>query len=76
MGMRKRGLFLREGGLSWKFNTQILMAEHVEGFYTDASGQGQQLGVPPGTTAAAGGEGREKTVSSIYRIQFVPVFTK
>lgn len=36
------------------------MAEHVEGFYTDAGGQGQQLGVPQGTTAAeaaAGGKG-------------------
>lgn len=42
------------------FNTQIPMAEHVEGFYTDAGGQGQQLGVPQGTTAAeaaAGGKG-------------------
>lgn len=66
--MRKRGLFFLEGvaggrggvdcGLSWKFYTQIPMAEHVEGFYTDASGQGQQLGVPQRTAAAAGVGGR------------------
>lgn len=43
-------------GLSWEFYIQIQTEEHVEGFYTDASRQGQQFRVPQGTTAAAGGK--------------------
>lgn len=56
VGMRKGGIFLaggRDCGLSWKFYIQIPMAEHVEGFYTHASGQGEQLGVLQGDNSSS-----------------------
>lgn len=65
-GLRKRELLdwgRGEGTVVFLecLNTQILMAEHVEGFYIGAGEQGQ-LGVPhymtAGEATAGGGEGR------------------
>lgn len=71
--MRKRffwGERLDKGGaafgLSWEFYIQIQTEEHVEGFYTDASRQGQQFRVPQGTTAAAGGK-EESCFFTLYK---------
>ena len=69
-GDEKKGAFLggKGGGWWWCSFLKVLTPKSPwqgmwRGFYIDAGGQGRQLGVPQGTTAAetaAGGEGRRE----------------